>query len=121
MAIDFATGNFLGNFGDDRGGISVQRREYVLQVVGATLEGLPIGPGMDRARDIAREGGDEFDVRRLHRTCVLGRPSARHQLANGRSNTVSLGHGLPPWLGLGPVARWLPCRRPGLFRSSVYV
>src|SRR5262249_56975901 len=35
-------------------------------------------------------------------------PFARHELTNCRNNARSLGHGLPPWLGLGPAARWLP-------------
>src|SRR5271166_162237 len=100
MAIDFATGNFLCNFGDDRGGIDVQRRENPLQMVGPPFKVLRFGT--DRRRRVASYGSDKLGVRGPW-TCGLRRLSARHQLANGRSNTLSLSHGASPWLGLEPM------------------
>jgi hypothetical protein len=82
----------------------VQRREQLFQMVGAAIEVVRTDLGIDWAGNIAGEGRDEFGVRQPNRICGLRGPSARHQLANSRSNTVSLGHGLPPWPGLGPVA-----------------
>src|ERR1700730_9202224 len=72
-------------------------------MVSAGVEVVRINCGKYRVWDVPGEGGDEFGVRRLRGACRLRRPSARHQLANCRSNALSLGHGLPPWLGLGPV------------------
>src|SRR5262249_60706425 len=73
-------------------------------MVGAAVEILRIDVGIDRVRYIPGERCDEFDMRQPHRTCGLRRPSTRHQLADCGSNALSLGHGVPPWLGLGPVA-----------------
>src|SRR5207245_1147082 len=110
--IERTTWDVVRRVGDDRGEICVQRREHLFQMVSAAVEILRIDVGIDRVRHIPGEGGDEFGVCRPQRTCGLRRPSTRHQLADCCSNALSLGHGLPPWLGLGPVARWLPCRRP---------
>src|SRR5262249_49557001 len=107
-AIKRAGWDVVRRVGDDRSEINVQRREYLLQMVGAAVEVLRIDVGVDRVRYVPSEGCDEFDVRRPHRTCGLRRPSTRHQLADCCSNALSLSHGLPPWLGLGPAARWLP-------------
>src|SRR5262249_5012611 len=103
-AIERTTGDALRRVGDDRGEIDVQRREHLLQMVGAAVEVLRISVSIDGVRHIPSEGCDEFDVRQPHRTCGLRRPSTRHQLADCCSNALSLSHGYPPWLGLGPVA-----------------
>src|SRR6516225_9405304 len=80
-------------------------------MIGTAIEVVRVDLSVNRVGNIAGEGSDEFSVRQPNRACGLRRPSARHELANGRSNTSSLGHGLPPWLGLGPAARWHPRRR----------
>src|SRR5437764_7856328 len=97
---------------DDRGQIDMQRREHLFQMIGAVLEILRIDIDINGVRRIPGNGCDEFGMRQPHRTCGLLRPSTRHQLANCCSNTLGLSHGHLHWLGLGPVARWLPCRRP---------
>src|SRR5262249_2689460 len=96
--IERTTWDVVRRVGDDRGEIDVQRREHPFQMVGAGVEVLRIDVGIDRLRHIPGEGRDEFDVRQPHRTCGLRRPSTRHPLADCCSNTLSPGHGLPPWL-----------------------
>src|SRR5271165_5648256 len=99
MAIDFATGNFFRNFGDDRGGIDVQRRENTLQMVGPPFKVLPFGA--ERRRRVASYGSDKLGVRGPW-TCGLRRLSARHQLANCRNNALSLRHGISvAWVRAG--------------------
>src|SRR5262249_27768534 len=97
---------------NDRGEIDVQRREHLFQMVGAALEILRIDVGIDRLRRIAGKRCDEFGMGQPYRTFALRRPPTRHQLADCCSNAFSLSHGHLHWLGLGPVARLLPCRRP---------
>ena len=112
VAIEGNLDNFLCNFGDDRHDIEVQCREHLLQVVSSAFEGLPIGLGMDRARGIPGEGRDELRVRRTHQVCGLQRLSARHQLANCRSNAPGLSHWGLPGLGVGPAGEVAPHRWP---------
>ena len=57
-----------------------------------------IGP-----RGVSRQSGDEFGVRRPNGVCGWFGARACDQRANCVSHVISLGHGLPPWLGLGPV------------------
>src|SRR5262249_6773859 len=73
-------------------------------MVGAAVEILRIDLGINRMRDVLGKGCDEFNVRQPYRTCGLRLPPTRHQLMDCCSNTLSLSHGLPPWLGLGLVA-----------------
>src|SRR5437660_9698039 len=103
-AIERTTWDVLRRVADDRGEIDVQRREHLFQMVGAAVEILRIDVSIDRVRHIPGESCDQFDVRQSHWTCGLRPPSPRHQLADCCSNARSLSHGLPPWLGLGPVA-----------------
>src|SRR5205823_7043509 len=103
-AIARTTWYVLRCVGDDRAEIDVQRREHLFRMVGAAVEILRIDVGIDRVRHTPGEGCDEFDVRQPHRTCGLRLSSTRQQLADCCSNAFSPGHGLPPWLGLGPVA-----------------
>src|SRR5262245_14742730 len=102
MPIDFATGNFFRSFGDDRGGVDVQRRENPLQMVGPPFKLLHSGIGTDRRRRVLSDRSDKLGVRGP-RICGLGRLSARHQLANCRSNALSLSHGAPSvaWVRAG--------------------
>src|SRR5262249_16021348 len=111
-AIERTTWDVVRRVSDDGGEIDVQRGEHLFQMVGAAVEILRIDVGIDRVRHISSEGCDEFGVRQPHWTCGLRRPATRHQLADCCSNALSLSHGHLHWLGLGPVARWLPCRRP---------
>src|SRR5215831_15893671 len=92
MAVDFATGNFLRSFGDDRGGVDVQRRENPLQMVGPPFKLLHSGIGTDRRRRVPSDRSDKLRVCGPW-TCGLRRLPARHQLANCRSNALSLSHG----------------------------
>jgi hypothetical protein len=52
----------------------------------------------------AHRESSEFDVRRADRACGCFCARAYHQRANRASHMLSVGHGVPPWLGLGPVA-----------------
>jgi hypothetical protein len=103
-AIEHATWDVLGRIGNDHGQVGVQRREDFFEMVSAPVEVIRIGAGIDSVGDIPGEGSDTFRVCLSHRRCGLRRPSARHQLANCRSNALSLSHGYSPWFGLGPVA-----------------
>src|SRR6516162_7764463 len=103
-AVESATRDVLSRVADDYGKIGVQRGKHLFQVVGTAVEVVCVDPEVDRVGYIPGEGGDEFSVRQPHRICGLWRPSTRHQLADYCNNALSLGHGLPPWLGLGPVA-----------------
>jgi hypothetical protein len=58
-------------------------------MVGAAVGVVRIDLGIDWVGNIAGDVRDQFAVCQSNRTCGLRRPSARHQLANGRSNTVS--------------------------------
>jgi hypothetical protein len=103
-AIERTTWDVVRCVWDNRGEIDVQRREHLFQMVRAVVQILRIDVGVDRVRRIPGEGCDEFGVCQPHRICGLRRPFTRHQLADCCSNELSLSHGLPPWLGLGPVA-----------------
>src|ERR1700730_3924886 len=88
-------------------------------MVSAGVEVVRINCGKYRVWDVPGEGGDEFGGSRLEDSFGFRRPLARHQLANCRSNALSLSHGLSPWLGLGPVARLQPCRRPAVLCTRI--
>src|SRR5207253_67566 len=92
-AIERTTWDVLSCVGKDSPEVDVQRREYLFEMIGAAVEVVRTDLWIDRVGSIAGEGGNEFSVCQPHRICGLRRPSARHQLANCRSNALSLSHG----------------------------
>ena len=62
-------GDVLRGVIEDRGQISRQRVEHLVQVIGAVLKVDGVGIDRDRPRGVPRQGGDEFGVRRPDGVC----------------------------------------------------
>jgi hypothetical protein len=93
----------------------MQRPEQLFEMVGAGVEVVRIGAGIDRMGNIAGEGGDQFGVRQPHRTCGLWRSPARHQLAKEIPTAWAMGHSVARVRAGG---EFTACHRPVALHAS---
>jgi hypothetical protein len=98
-AVERASWDILSRVGNHHGQVGVQCPKHLFEMIGSPVEVVGVRACVDRPGDIPSEGGNTFSMGLPHRTCGLRRPSARHQLANGRSSTLSLSHGSLRGLG----------------------